>query len=125
MISPENYKLLSVVANLPGRYYPEDQQPALISPDRQQYLVELQLLEIRTLVSAESHEPLYPNGCVGYYLTPFAEDEMASFEEQNRQIHAEAEAKKKEAKSPYKAITQIVIPIAAIVIPAIIALFFQ
>ena len=85
MLSPENYKLLSIVAALPRKYYPEDQRPAAISADRHEYLVKLQLLEPRMLVSADSHEPLYPNGCVGYYLTPYAEDEIQLYEiEANR-----------------------------------------
>jgi len=84
-MSPENYRLLSLVARLPGKYYPEDRRPAEISADRQEYLVELGYLLQKTLVSAVSNEPRYPNGCVGYYLSPKAEDDLKLYEiEANR-----------------------------------------
>ena len=79
-MSPESYKLLCLIASLPGKYYPEDQRPAEISPDRQSYLVELGYLLPKMLVSKDSHEPHYPNGCVGYFLSPKAEDDLQLYE---------------------------------------------
>lgn len=90
-MSPENYKLLCLVASLTGKYYPEDQRPSEISPDRQSYLVELGYLLPKTLVSGESHEPRYPNGCVGYFLSPKAEDDIKLYEiEANRKAEQDA-----------------------------------
>lgn len=124
MISKANYTALTIVDALPGKRYLEDERPAGISPDREKYLVKLQLLETRTIVPPGKEEA-YPGGYVGYYLTPKGEDEISSFKEQNRQIHTEAETQKKKPKTLYETITQIIIPITAIVVPAIIALFFQ
>lgn len=87
MLSPENYRVLSIIVSLPGKYYPQDKRPLTITPDRQNYLVELKLLKVCTLVSKESNEPLYRNGCVGYFMTPLAEDELALYE-----IHANRKA---------------------------------
>lgn len=90
LISENNYTALSCVAGLPRKHYLEDQRPDTISYDRQQYLVELQLLEPRTIVPRGAEEA-YPNGYVGYYLTPKGEDEMRLYEK-----NADCEAKQHE-----------------------------
>lgn len=79
-MSPENYKLLCIVAALPGKRYFEDQRPAEISHDRHKYLIELKYLEERAVVTEADRDPLYPAGLSAFYLTPRAEDDMKSYE---------------------------------------------
>lgn len=92
-MSPENYKLLCIIANLPKKRYLEDQRPADISYDRHKYLIELNYLEERAVVTEADHDPLYPAGLSAFYLTPHAEDDMKSYEiEAYRKAEQDAQA---------------------------------
>lgn len=124
LISKADYLALSIVAALPGEFYAEGERPSGITGDRQQHLLKLQLLEMRMLVPKDNREG-YPEGLAGYFLTVEGEEAMALFEENNRQVHAEAETKQKKIKPSYETVTQIIIPVAGIVISAIVAIFFQ
>lgn len=94
-MSPENYKLLCIIASLPGKCYLEDQRPAEISYDRHKYLLKLNYLEERAIVTEADHDPLYPAGLSAFYLTPYAEDEMKLYEiEANRKAEQDAQSAK-------------------------------